>query len=125
MATSIEYEGATFKTLKADEVKFESQYKIGNLNDISYQELRDVFGPPTIDQASGDNKVQYEWIIKVVDADNKEYQLAIYDWKTYDREYTENHLRTWSIGGNDEGNPYLLKSFVMLHQMVGIVNNPF
>ena len=125
MATSYEFEGATFKTLKADEVKFESQYKIGNLNDISYQELRDVFGPPTIDQPSGDNKVQYEWIIKVVDADKIEYQLAIYDWKTYDREYTEKHLRTWSIGGNKRGNPYLLKSFVMLHQMVGIVNNPF
>lgn len=122
---NLTHEGATFTTLKADEVKFEGQHKVGSLNDISYHELIDIFGQPTYNQESGDSKVQMEWVIKVVDADKNEYQLAIYDWKTYDREYTENYLRTWSIGGNDKGNPYLLKSFVMLHQMVSIVNNPF
>ena len=28
--------------------------------------------------------------------------FTIYDWKTYDPEYTEYELDTWSVGGNDQ-----------------------
>ena len=51
-------------------------------------------GEPTV-IGSGDDKVQYEWIMKF-----EGEIFTIYDWKTYDAEYTEYELDTWSVGGN-------------------------
>ena len=56
--TKLTHEGATFTKLKADEVTFEGQHKVGILNDVSYHELIDIFGQPTYNQESGDSKVQ-------------------------------------------------------------------
>ena len=118
MTKLLSYEGATFKTLTNEEhYHHGGSWKVGNLNNVCYQELVDIFGQPTYPTESGDFKVQVEWAIEVNDGD-KVYILRIYDWKTYDRDYTLSQLRTWSIGGNDEGNPYLLKSFVHAHQSV-------
>ena len=118
MTKLLSYEGATFKTLEKDEMYFDGgSWKVGSLNDVSYRELINIFGQPTFNQESGDFKVQMEWAIEVNDGD-KVYILRIYDWKTYDRNYTKTKLNTWSIGGNDDGNPYLLKSFVHTHQSV-------
>ena len=69
-------------------------YKIGSLNGIYYRDLVNKLGEPTV-IGSGDDKVQYEWIMKFEDR-----IYTIYDWKTYDAEYTEYELDTWSIGGN-------------------------
>ena len=69
-------------------------WKIGSLNGVYYRDLVNKLGQPSV-VGSGDNKVQYEWIIKY---ENRIY--TIYDWKTYDPEYTEYELDTWSIGGN-------------------------
>ena len=71
-------------------------FKIGSLNGIYYRDLVEKLGEPTV-IGSGDDKVQYEWIMKFEDQ-----IFTIYDWKTYDAEYTEYELDTWSIGGNDQ-----------------------
>lgn len=118
MTKLLSYEGSSFKTLTNDEDYHQGgSWKVGNLNNVCYQELIDIFGQPTYPTESGDFKVQVEWAIEVYDGE-KFYILRIYDWKTYDRDYTMSELRTWSIGGNAEGNPYLLKSFVHAHQSV-------
>tara|TARA_B100000424_G_scaffold197042_1_gene154334 strand:- start:415 stop:780 length:366 start_codon:yes stop_codon:yes gene_type:complete len=118
MTKLLSYEGATFKTLNSDETSYEGgSWKVGTLNDVTYAELVDIFGKPTYPRESGDFKVQVEWAIEVNDGD-RVYTLRIYDWKTYDRSYTMSRLNTWSIGGNNEGNPYLLKSFVHTYQSV-------
>jgi len=69
-------------------------YKIGSLDGIYYRDLVNKLGEPSV-IGSGDDKVQYEWIMKY---DGEIF--TIYDWKTYDAEYTEYELDTWSIGGN-------------------------
>ena len=118
MTQLLSYEGSSFKTLTNDEVTYDGgSWKVGTLNDVTYDELIDIFGKPTYPRESGDFKVQVEWAIEVYDGE-KFYTLRIYDWKTWDRSYTMNKLNTWSIGGNDEGNPYLLKAFVHAHQSV-------
>lgn len=118
MTKLLSYEGSSFKTLTNDEVTYDGgSWKVGTLNNVCYQELIDIFGQPTYPRESGDSKVQVEWAIEVYDGE-KFYILRIYDWKTYDRDYTMSELRSWSIGGNDEGNPYLLKSFVHAHQSI-------
>jgi len=114
-------EGATFTKLeKFNEFDVDGSWNVGVLNDVSYAELIDVFGQPTYDTESGDSKVQMEWVIEVNDG-GKVYNLRIYDWKTYDRNYTKTKLKTWSIGGNDKANPYLLKSFLAETKQINIL----
>lgn len=68
-------------------------YKTNTLRCVTYQELFSTLGQPTYEHPSGDNKTQVEWVIEWQDE-----VYTIYDWKTYDREYTINELNTWSIG---------------------------
>ena len=79
-------------------------FKIGSLDGIYYRDLVEKLGEPTV-TGSGDDKVQYEWIMKFEDQ-----IFTIYDWKTYDAEYTEYELDTWSIGG-DANSAALLFAF--------------
>lgn len=67
--------------------------KSGTLRGVTYLELLSTLGNPTYNEVSSDDKVQVEWVIEW---DDEIY--TIYDWKTYDREYTINELNTWSIG---------------------------
>lgn len=69
-------------------------YKVGSLVGVTYWDLKRTLGNPTFDEASGDDKVQKEWVI-----DYNGETFTIYDWKTYDEEYTVTKLDTWSIGG--------------------------
>ena len=69
-------------------------WKIGSLNGIYYRDLINKLGRPSV-VGSGDDKVQVEWVMKY-----KDEIFTLYDWKTYDPEYTEYELDTWSIGGN-------------------------
>jgi len=71
-------------------------WKIGDLTGLFFRDLVNKLGKPTV-IGSGDDKVQYEWMIKF-----EGEIFTIYDWKTYDAEYTEYELDTWSIGGNDQ-----------------------
>jgi len=63
----------------------------------TYKRLVEVLGPPTFSEASLDNKTQVEWVVKF-----KNDYFTIYDWKTYDREYTMNELQIFHVGGKTD-----------------------
>ena len=79
------------------------KHEVGNLTNgnretnklrgVTYYELFNTLGQPTYDNDSYSDKTQLEWVIEWQDE-----VYTIYDWKTYDREYTINELNTWSIG---------------------------
>ena len=83
-----------FQVFENDTDVANGTYKIGSLDGIYYRDLLTKLGKPTV-IGSGDDKVQYEWIMEF-----EGEIFTIYDWKTYDAEYTEYELDTWSIGGN-------------------------
>jgi hypothetical protein len=60
----------------------------------TYKRLVEVLGPPTFSEASLDDKTQVEWVVKF-----RNNYFTIYDWKTYDREYTMNELQIFHVGG--------------------------
>ena len=61
--------------------------------DTTYNKLVSVLGKPTFDYPSGDSKVQVEWVLEF-----EGNLFTIYDWKTFDRNYTENTLDRFNIG---------------------------
>ena len=63
----------------------------------TYKQLVSVLGEPTFSTPSGDDKTQVEWVVKF----GKSY-FTIYDWKTYDREYTMNELQVFHVGGKTD-----------------------
>lgn len=71
-------------------------YLVGRLN-LKYSELVNLLGYPTYQNPSGDNKVQKEWVVEFDDQ-----IFTIYDWKTYDVNYTVNQLDTFNIGGTSD-----------------------
>jgi hypothetical protein len=83
-----------FQVFDTYDDKVNGTYKIGSLEGLYFRDLVRKLGEPTV-IGSGDDKVQYEWIMKF-----EGEIFTIYDWKTYDAEYTEYELDTWSIGGN-------------------------
>jgi hypothetical protein len=60
----------------------------------TYKRLVEVLGPPTFNEASADDKTQVEWVVKF-----RNNYFTIYDWKTFDREYTINELTMFHVGG--------------------------
>lgn len=80
---------------ESDNPNTNGTYKVGELNRVRYSDLVAMLGEPTFDEASGDQKVQKEWVLKF-----KGDIFTIYDWKTYDEYYTMNELDSWSIGGS-------------------------
>jgi hypothetical protein len=79
---------------EGDNFNTNGTHKIGELNGVFYSDLVDILGEPTFDEPSGDDKVQKEWVIEF-----KGDIFTIYDWKTFNEEYTTNELDRWSIGG--------------------------
>jgi hypothetical protein len=73
--------------------------------------LLEVLGKPTYDEPSGDDKVQVEWVVEF-EGDI----FTIYDWKTYSREYTENELKTFNVGGNTS-------AFDFIQEVETLINN--
>jgi len=72
-------------------------YKVGSLVGVTYWDLKYALGNPSFDEASGDDKIQKEWVVKY----NGEI-FTIYDWKTFNEEYTVCELKLWSIGGKTD-----------------------
>lgn len=68
----------------------------------TYSKLVSALGEPTFNEESADGKVQVEWVVEF-----KEEIFTIYDWKTYDREYTLNDLDTFNIGGKDYAGDFI------------------
>ena len=67
------------------------------------KDIEKVFGPPTWDQGSADDKVQVEWVIKFPDGT----MGSIYDYKEYQLEPDE--INYWSIGGRTNLAAYYVK----------------
>ena len=72
----------------------------GYLKDTTYDQLVNTLGEPTFPFASGDNKVQKEWVIEF-----KEVIFTIYDYKTGSEEDTIMFYRNWHVGSKDS-NPF-------------------
>ena len=62
----------------------------------SYKKLCEVIGEPTYSHNSGDDKVNFEW---VMETDSGEV-FTIYDWKEY-RPISGEETIEWHIGGFD------------------------
>ena len=81
------------KVFKHDEDFDATGTSLSGYIQANYKQLVEVLGEPTWDEASGDDKVQVEWVCEF-----DEDIFTIYDWKTYDREYTINELNKFNIG---------------------------
>lgn len=67
----------------------------GYLLDTTYIDLCDAFGEPTyMPEDSGDGKIHFEWVF-----DFNGETFTLYDWKTYDEEYSLTELTKWNVGG--------------------------
>ena len=75
---------------------------VGHLEGFTFDNLVNVLGRPTFDEPSGDDKVQVEW---VVEYDGEVY--TVYDWKTYNREFTLNNLTEWNVGGKSKATTFI------------------
>jgi hypothetical protein len=62
---------------------------------FNYKQLVAAFGEPTFPNVSGDGKVQKEWVFQ---RKSDGAVFTIYDWKTYDENYTTTMLQTWNVG---------------------------
>jgi hypothetical protein len=69
-------------------------YNIGRLDGFKYYNLIEILGQPTFSMTSDEGKVQKEWVIEYDDN-----IFTVYDWKTYDEEFTMSELTSWRIGG--------------------------
>jgi hypothetical protein len=70
----------------------------------TYDQLVDALGKPTIDVESGDCKTQVEWVCEF-----EGEIFTIYDWKTYDRNYTEHVLDEFHVGGKTYAGEFISK----------------
>jgi hypothetical protein len=89
-----------------------TSYK-GQLIGFGYSELVDLMGEPTFTTSSGDDKVQKEWVI--VDGKNV---FTIYDWKTYNKQYTMHELKVWHIGGKTSPYEFIDKMYSKLNAKI-------
>jgi hypothetical protein len=81
------------KILSKEEASNKGTSFKGYIN-ATYSQLLEVLGETTYNDRSGDGKVNFEWFIEFEDE-----IFTIYDWKTYSKEYTENELVKWNVGG--------------------------
>jgi len=70
----------------------------------TYNQLVKALGEPTFNTPSGDDKTQVEWVVKF-----RNNYFTVYDWKTYDREYTLNELTVFNIGGITDAFDFIVK----------------
>jgi hypothetical protein len=92
------------RVFKEDEVEGTSGSSLKGYIKCTYQDLIRVLGEPTYSTPSGDNKVQKEWVVEY-----NEEVFTIYDWKTYDEEYTMNELDQFNIGGKTNAYDFFLE----------------
>ena len=92
------------RVLKENEVKGTSGSSLKGYINCVYQDLIRVLGEPTYSTPSGDNKVQKEWVVEY----NGEV-FTIYDYKTYDVEFTMNELDEFHVGGKTDASDFILE----------------
>jgi hypothetical protein len=69
----------------------------------TYKQLVAALGEPTFSDASADDKTQVEWVVKF-----RNNYFTIYDWKTYDREYTMNELQIFHVGSKVDAFDFII-----------------
>ncbi len=99
-----------FKVLSIENAN-ESGTSLKGYVNATYSQLLEVLGKPTYDEPSGDDKVQVEWVVEF-----KGDIFTIYDWKTGSREYTENELTTFNVGGKSS-------AFDFIQEVETLINN--
>jgi hypothetical protein len=87
----------------------------GYLLGPSYIDLVRTLGEPNRPDPSGDDKVQKEWVL---DFNGEVY--TIYDWKTYDAEYTMNELIRWHIGSKAPVDNFAEELMDMIYHKTGL-----
>jgi hypothetical protein len=68
-------------------------YRMDVVDGVTYKDLVRIFGEPTYSSKSEDEKCYVIWVLEF---DGKLF--TIYDWKTYDKDYTMNELTEWHVG---------------------------
>jgi len=89
----------------------------GYITGYTYSQIVEVIGEATFPTESGDGKVQKEWVIR----DGNDV-FTIYDWKTYDVEYTTTQLTCWNVGGRIYAGDFIEKIEKKLEEKLGILN---
>ena len=69
---------------------------------VTYPQLIEILGEPTHNTPSGDRKVQKEWVVEF-----KGNVFAIYDWKTFDEDYTMNKLNKFNVGSKGSATDFI------------------
>ena len=90
-----------FKVLSIENANESGTSLQGYIN-ATYSQLLETLGKPTYDEPSGDDKVQVEWVVEF-----KGNIFTIYDWKTGSREYTENELMKFNVGGTTPATDFI------------------
>ena len=88
-------------------------HKVGQLELTRYYELVEILGEPTYSEESFDGKIQVEWVIQY----GEEF-FTIYDWKTFDRNYTLNSLSVWSVGGNTDPREFIREIYALTNALL-------
>lgn len=86
----------------------------GRIIGPTYSQMVELMGEPTFSEESGDGKIQKQWIIR----DGNDI-FTIYDWKTFDKDYTENVLVRWNVGGKSSALNFIEKIEKKLHEKFG------
>lgn len=80
----------------------------------TFSQLYEVLGEPTFNQPSGDEKMQFEWVFTY-----EGNPFTIYDWKTYDKQYSMNELTQWNVGGKTYAGDFVEKIEKKLKEKFG------
>jgi hypothetical protein len=99
-----------FKVLSIENADESGTSLQGYIN-ATYSQLIEALGEPTYNEPSGDDKVQVEWVVEF-----EGNIFTIYDWKTGSREYTENELKTFNVGGKSS-------PFDFIQEVETLINN--
>lgn len=78
---------------------------------FNYKQLVAAFGEPTFPNPSGDGKVQKEWVFQ---RESDGAVFTLYDWKTYDVNYTTTMLQTWNVGSKVYAGEFVTDLMVQL-----------
>ena len=78
-------------------------HRVGELDGVYKKDIEKVFGKPTWEEGSVDNKVQLEWTIKFPDGT----LATVYDYKQY--QLGPDEIDYWSIGGRTNLAAYYVK----------------
>lgn len=99
-----------FKVLSIED-DYESGTSLKGYINATYSQLVKTLGEPTYNEPSGDNKVQVKWVVGF-----EGNIFTIYDWKTYSREFTENELTIFNVGGT-------ISAFDFINGVEKLINN--